>query len=219
MYEGGLLVRFRIHGDTCPLAEATQSIDVRVDAWPELCRSDSYSMLQFNATGETEELAQRLDTDDRIRYLYVERCENHYTYRCLSRQPCIQQQLFDIGFMPKSITYQHGNEIYQGAVVGTNNLREMFDEAKEDVGVQLEGMQQITETEIERQTQQWDLTPSQTEAITTALRKGYFDIPRDANAADVASELGISQSAFLQRMRRAQERIFKQLFGAEANQN
>lgn len=218
MYEGGLLVRFRIQGDSCPLAEATREVNTRVDAWPELRRSDKYSMLQFTATGEKEELADTLDNDERIRYLYVERSEDHYTYRCLSRESCIQQQLFDIGFMPQSITFQHGNEIYQGAVIGASNLREMFEKAKGEVGVHLEGMQQITETEIHRQTQQWDLTPSQTEAVTTALQMGYFDIPREANAAEVAVELDISQSAFLQRLRRAEERIFKQLFGTNSSQ-
>lgn len=213
MEEGGLLARFRITGDDCPLAEATREVDVDIDAWPALRRSDDYTMLQFTTTEAPDILGEALQSDDRIRYLYIDRGTQQYTFRCLSSHPCIQQQLFDIGFMPLSIQYEEGEELYRGAVIGQNNLREMFDQANEDVGVRLEGLEQIDESNSKRQTQQWDLTPPQREALTTALELDYFEVPREARAADVADELGISQSAFLQRLHRAEKNVFTQMFG------
>lgn len=212
MEEGGLLARFRIQGDDCPLATATREVDIRIDAWPELLRSDGYTLLQFTTTEQSDILGNQLDNDDRIRYLYIERGTQQYTFRCLSNHPCIQHRLFDIGFMPLSIRYEQGDELYQGAVIGQENLREMFNQAKEDVGVHLEGLQQIDASQSKRQKQQWDLTPSQNEALTTALEMNYFEVPRESSADDVANEIGISQSAFLQRLHRAEKSVFTQMF-------
>jgi predicted DNA binding protein len=53
----------------------------------------------------------------------------------------------------------------------------------------------------------WGVTPAQADALQTALDMGYFAVPRDADASDVAAELGVSKSAFLERLRRGQERL------------
>jgi predicted DNA binding protein len=37
-------------------------------------------------------------------------------------------------------------------------------------------------------------------------------VPREVTAADVAAELGISKSAFLERLHRAERTLFRQLF-------
>ncbi len=41
---------------------------------------------------------------------------------------------------------------------------------------------------------------------------GYFSVPREATASDVAEELGISKSAFLERLHRAERSMFTQIF-------
>lgn len=46
------------------------------------------------------------------------------------------------------------------------------------------------------------LSPKQREALAVALDLGYFDVPRRATLADVAEELGVSDSAASQRIRR-----------------
>lgn len=48
-----------------------------------------------------------------------------------------------------------------------------------------------------------DLTPEQREALTLAAMEGYFDSPRDATLSDVGDELGVSQQAVSDRIRRA----------------
>lgn len=46
------------------------------------------------------------------------------------------------------------------------------------------------------------LSPAQREAIEQALEAGYFEVPRQTTLGDLATELGISDSAVSQRLRR-----------------
>lgn len=46
------------------------------------------------------------------------------------------------------------------------------------------------------------LTPSQREIVALAWDKGYFSVPRESSLADLAGELGISQQAASERLRR-----------------
>lgn len=51
------------------------------------------------------------------------------------------------------------------------------------------------------------LTPEQREAIVLAARRGYFSTPRAASLDELAAEIGITQQALSQRIRRANEKI------------
>jgi hypothetical protein len=53
------------------------------------------------------------------------------------------------------------------------------------------------------------LTDDQREALITAFEKGYYDVPRDATAVDIAADLGISHQALSERLRRAHNRLVK----------
>lgn len=50
--------------------------------------------------------------------------------------------------------------------------------------------------------EQSPMSDEQREAITEAYRRGYFDVPRDVTAADLAEEFEVSDSAVSQRLRR-----------------
>ncbi|USZ72477.1 helix-turn-helix domain-containing protein [Natronosalvus halobius] len=50
---------------------------------------------------------------------------------------------------------------------------------------------------------EYDLTPEQREALVTALRMGYFEVPREAQIEDLSEALGISTNAVSERLRRA----------------
>ena len=54
---------------------------------------------------------------------------------------------------------------------------------------------------------QYGLTPKQYEALTAAWEMGYFQLPREATLTDVADELGISQQALSDRLRRAHDAL------------
>lgn len=60
-----------------------------------------------------------------------------------------------------------------------------------------------------------DLTEAQTEALTVALAMGYFEVPRRATLSDVATELGISDSAVSQRIRRGVGTVLTQAMGGD----
>ena len=47
------------------------------------------------------------------------------------------------------------------------------------------------------------LTGPQREALTAALEMGYFSVPREATAGDVADRLGVTKQAVSERLRRA----------------
>jgi predicted DNA binding protein len=52
------------------------------------------------------------------------------------------------------------------------------------------------------------LTPTQRETLLTALKMGYFAIPRRITGEELAAELGISDQAVSERLRRAQTSVF-----------
>ena len=52
-----------------------------------------------------------------------------------------------------------------------------------------------------------DLTETQRTTLLFALERGYFEVPRRTNVVELADELGISDSAVSQRLRRATERL------------
>lgn len=54
---------------------------------------------------------------------------------------------------------------------------------------------------------EYDLTPQQREALVLAALRGYFSTPRETTLEELATELGISQQALSQRVRRATEKV------------
>lgn len=53
------------------------------------------------------------------------------------------------------------------------------------------------------------LTPDQREALTLAVERGYFAVPRETKLDDVADELGITRQAASERVRRATETVLR----------
>ena len=56
------------------------------------------------------------------------------------------------------------------------------------------------------------LTDEQREALVTAFEIGYYNVPRDVTAEDVATELGITHQAISERFRRAYQHIVETEF-------
>lgn len=55
------------------------------------------------------------------------------------------------------------------------------------------------------------VTEKQYEALELALEEGYFDVPREHSATELAEKLGISRQAFSRRLQRAQRSVFADL--------
>lgn len=64
---------------------------------------------------------------------------------------------------------------------------------------------------------QGKLTSDQLTIIETAYRCGYFEVPQQATAEDVAQELGISQPTLSEQLRNAQNAVWDILFGDRNN--
>lgn len=207
-----LVAEFHVEGDDCPLSRATAGIDAAIDAEPPQLRSDGNVLLRFSApTNET--LTRRLDDDDAIRYLHVTGADGTSNYRCLSKEPCVVHELVDAGFLVESIRYRRGGATMRGAVVGHDVLRGVMEAAGRTVGVTLQQVYPLGSDDREPVARRWNLTTAQEEAVRVAWELGYFELPRTVTAADVAAELGISKTAFLERLRRAQASLFGSLYG------
>jgi hypothetical protein len=63
---------------------------------------------------------------------------------------------------------------------------------------------------------QFDLSQEQREAVLLGLRMGYFETPSRASLADLAADLGISEQAVSNRVRRGTERVLRQSLLASA---
>jgi predicted DNA binding protein len=206
-----LVVEFRVTGDDCPLAEASRAANATVDAAPPLARGDGNTLIR--ASTPTRAVGDLLDEDDRVRYLHGSQVDGRWNYRCLSKHPCVVHELVDVGFLVESVHHQEGIERHVGAVVGYDVLDSVLEAAGDRVGVSLERVTTLGEEGDAPIAQRWDLTPAQEEAVRAALAAGYFTVPRNATAAEVAEVLDISKSAFLERLRRGQGSLFAQLFG------
>lgn len=68
-----------------------------------------------------------------------------------------------------------------------------------DISVELEG---VNNQSPSSRSADFGITPGQHEALQLALRRGYFSVPRETTLVDLAEELGISDSAVSQRIRR-----------------
>ena len=211
MIEECLEVEFRVEGDDCPLAEASRTVGASIDARPPQLRDDGNTLLRFSSP-EHQEFVEHLDADDRIRYLHVARTDDRLNFRCLSKHRCIVHELVSAGFMVEALRYRDGDAIFTGAVVGHEVLRGVMDTAGEAVGVRLERVSALGAEDDETVAQRWDLTPRQEETLRTALEAGYFSVPRDVTAGELAEMMGISKSALLERLRRGQAGLLSQVF-------
>ncbi|UIP00590.1 helix-turn-helix domain-containing protein [Halobaculum sp. CBA1158] len=211
MIEECLAVEVRVSGDDCPLAEATAATGTRVRAEPPQLRDDGNVLLRFGAP-RTDDLGAALDADDRIRYLHRSRTDERDTFRCLSKHPCVVHELVSAGLLVEDVTYRAGDATVSGAVVGHEVLRGVMTTAGETVGVRLARTYPLREEESPV-AERLGLTPPQAEALRAAADAGYFAVPREASSEAVAAELGVSKSAFLERLRRAEATLYGELFG------
>lgn len=204
-----LVVEFRVTGDDCPLAAASDAVGEPIDAAPPLLRADGNTLLRFSTADPG--VGDVLDADDRVRYLHRAAADEGYTFRCLSKERCVVHRLIDEGFLVESVRYRDGAERHAGAVVGQDVLQGVLEAAGEAVGVQLERISTLGEAGETPVETLWDLTPGQVAALETAHRMGYFDVPRSCSPEEVAGELDVSKSAFLERLRRAEAALLEQV--------
>ena len=66
-----------------------------------------------------------------------------------------------------------------------------------------------------KQSMSGKLSDQQLEVLETAYRMGYFKVPQEVTAEEIASELGISRSTLSERLRRVEHNFCALLFGPQ----
>lgn len=79
-----------------------------------------------------------------------------------------------------------------------------------DHGISIHIERTYTLTERPESAHQFSLSDQQREALVLGLRSGYFDTPSQADLDDLAAELGISQQALSNRIRRGTKRVLEE---------
>ena len=79
-----------------------------------------------------------------------------------------------------------------------------------EIRLQIERVYTLTEEGLRGR--MFGLTNEQREAIVLALKRGYFEIPREVEMEALAGELDISQQAFSERLWRGLAKVLKNLF-------
>ncbi len=212
MIETCLVVELRIDGDDCPLARASAATGVTIDARPPQRRRDGNVLLRFSAPA-SHELRTVLDGDGDVRYLHAARTDGSDSFRCLSKHPCVVHELVDVGFLVDAMEYRDGTATVRGAVVGYDVLGGVMDAAGRTVGVTLTGVRELEDEGDEPVGPNYGVTDAQEASLRAAVDAGYFEVPRKTTATEVAATLGISKSAFLERLRRGQRAVFGSLYG------
>ncbi|MFP9192185.1 bacterio-opsin activator domain-containing protein [Natronosalvus vescus] len=76
-----------------------------------------------------------------------------------------------------------------------------------DHGISIHIVRTFTLTERTESVKQFDLSEEQREALILGLREGYFDTPSRVDLDELADELGISQQALSNRIRRGTQSV------------
>ena len=79
-----------------------------------------------------------------------------------------------------------------------------------DHGLTIHIVRTFTETERTESVRQFGLSQEQREALILGLRRGYFDTPSQVSLNDLADELGISQQAMSNRVRRGTKQVLSE---------
>jgi predicted DNA binding protein len=129
--------------------------------------------------------------------------------RALSRYEVTDQQLYTFlgsSSLPPEFPLSVENGRMEFDLTATQAQFDAFGEALDATGVQYELLTVVHTSEDGTAL----LTDRQRECLTVALRRGYFEIPRDCTLAEVAEALDIDKSTASETIRRGQARVLKQ---------
>jgi predicted DNA binding protein len=80
----------------------------------------------------------------------------------------------------------------------------------QDVAIEI---RRVFDDPDETDTNRFDLTTKQHEAVMLALDNGYFDVPREASLTELAKKVGISRQAYSRRLNRGLQSLLTNTVG------
>lgn len=208
-----------------PLRRLHRALPGRVLAADGLLQVEAGHWLAYLTVGGLSRPPEDVEQLDDIDLVYAEpfspSLETYYLMvRIEDGDECIVHSLASRRAVPHSIELRE--QCLEGVVTVENwdHLRDVANEietahdAFELLSVsQVEEMGALLGTGF-KQTLQESLSEKQFETLEAAFRSGYFKVPQQATADDVAARLDISQSTFSERLRRSMDSLSASLFGS-----
>lgn len=193
--------------ESCPVATTSQTVSGPLTDISWTGGADESVSEQFTASseGEFEEFEEVFDYGQRAVYEFDrERNKN-----------CICDYV-ERSVGPVTETYAIDGDLHVTLHAGEmSDLREHLREFKDRFGtVRIEYLVRGRDDSDESELVPVDvrrLTARQREVLDKAYEMGYFEYPRDANASEVAAELGIESSTFTEHLNAAQSKILDEL--------
>jgi DNA-binding CsgD family transcriptional regulator len=197
----------------CPIAAASAAAETVIDQVSTsvtLPDADG-SVSEFLATDlpDREEITPTFSYGDQTLYRIEHDGEECCPCECIGRYDCpIHRYIADEGQL---------TVVFHAADFGT--LQEIVGELREQyppVDVQ-RLLQPPLEGTLEDRVfvNRGRLTDRQLEVLETAYEMGYFERPKQANATEIADELGIAQSTFTEHLMAAQRKLLDDALEAE----
>ncbi|WP_302081045.1 helix-turn-helix domain-containing protein [Salinibaculum rarum] len=179
---------------------------------------------QFDSDVSEKELAEKLSD---IRIVDMSKAEvNQHTYYLGVIAPLSDASVLSIltenQAIPHRIVGQNAHLDVVASVRDWNHLKEVASTIEDEHGsLELVGTTQ-TETigyplggNKIKQSMSGKLSDKQLEVLETAYKMGYFKVPQEVTAEEIAGELDISRSTLSERLRRVEHNFCELLFGAQ----
>ncbi|WP_049935460.1 helix-turn-helix domain-containing protein [Haloplanus natans] len=210
MYEATLRI-----DHTSPYADVTMNQDVRVEMWcNQYCDLVYVSGTDIEAPVETfrdtigiQEIVYKdeeailitgsclLDFRDDLLEGYLQ------PHQCLSLPP---------------LTYRNGALFARVLALTEEQLSQVYHDISDDHRVTVEAKREISSITPDIPILMLDsalpsLSDGQKRALSLAVEEGYYEIPREATTGDIAAEMDVSRRTFEEHLRRAENKIIKNL--------
>ncbi|MCL4337931.1 MAG: helix-turn-helix domain-containing protein [Candidatus Thermoplasmatota archaeon] len=216
------LVCFNIYHSDCPACASTEK-------FPEIELSILQSQAHGNGKAEALQHAVFPDPDSGEKYLkYWKDSAIVTSYGGISRSKDFA--LFHVslksnsgwvtdaikdngGYFMENVTVINGVEKWRVLIDG-GNKSDLFHQLEFIGTPNLESISQVTTQSLFNRhgvTGLVMLTERQRLVLSYAVKHGYFDEPRKSGSRELARELGMSQSTFLEHIRKAQYRLFSSI--------
>jgi len=193
--------------ESCPVAQASGAVDGPVTDVSWTAGSEQSVTEQFSAADDCE-----VDGADPV-FDYGTR--KVYEFERDRDQPCICEHI-EQAVGPVTETHARDSDLHVTIHAGDMvNLRELMRELKDAFGdVRIEYLVRGRDRADDSELVPVDLrrlTDRQREVLQTAHEMGYFEYPRGANAGEVAAELDIGPSTFIEHLNAAQSKLLDEL--------
>jgi len=197
MYRAKIYLRLDAN---CILSEVTDKWNVSFPVSTEEVIGDDRVRFVLDAGNRVDEIGAALDASSEVTDL--DRIEEDRL--AVTKHAC--------GALP-IIRENHGMLQGRDRVSGDQRVFDVIIYRREDLRNMIEELSAISTVRLGRLTPYLEpdsvLSERQSEVVTTALQRGYYEWPRDVDAETLADELGIAHSTFLEHLRKAERLLLE----------